>query len=153
MEFIMNQFKLELAYFKMLKAFAASSFRLNQEIHKKIDVFAFAVMLFEMISGESAWKGLSRDRISSAVINNERPILKEPTIKSTHPVLIEIVQQGWQPDPQDRPSFNEIQNLIVRIVKNCYPNQNIDQNGSNTVLTYKTITLKDKSFELQMQPP
>ena len=106
----------------MIVAYANTSSRLNQETHKKIDVYAFAITLFEMVSAESAWNGRNFEEICSAVINGERPALQENNIKSTHPILIEIIRQAWQQNPNDRPDFEEIKSMLIQ---NCNPDWNI----------------------------
>ena len=109
---------------------------MNQEIHKKIDVYAFAVMLFEIVSGESAWSGLSQEQIRSSVMDGQRPSLKEKIVKSTHPALIELLKQGWQPNPNDRPAFEQIK---VRISENFSPEQRINDNTLSKSVTANTL--------------
>ena len=82
--------------------------RFDLEIHKKIDVYAFAILLYEFISQKTAWAGLEMEAITNAVVQGQRPSIDgHENFKLVYPILTEIMQDCWRQNPSDRPSFRD----------------------------------------------
>ena len=78
--------------------------RLENEIFKKVDVFAYAMTIFNIFTGEKPWKHTDLTEIEKNVLAGERPV-----IPASLPNRIkEIIETGWAPDPTERPSFSDI---------------------------------------------
>jgi len=77
----------------------------STEYDRKVDVYAYAMILYEMCEHVRPFKGMKIGEIFKAVIeNNERPKLTS----STPIPLQRLISRCWDRDPQQRPSFEEI---------------------------------------------
>ncbi|CAK9088762.1 Probable serine/threonine-protein kinase pats1 (Protein associated with the transduction of signal 1) [Durusdinium trenchii] len=67
------------------------------------EVYAFAVICFEILTGQQAWKGRSDLGIMRAVCDGQRPAMDDPKTD-----LGPIIQDSWAADPEARPRFAAI---------------------------------------------
>ena len=74
-----------------------------------VDVYSFAMILYEMFSGLVAFKGYTLSQVVKAIIKNQRPTIPE----DFPPKLAEIVQRGWDEDPAARPSLGQIEEVLL----------------------------------------
>jgi serine/threonine protein kinase len=78
------------------------------------DVYSFAVLVFEAVTGEVPWKGSNLKQIYRAVVLKEqRPHRKQwddpmGEEEQRHPFLAAIVKDCWAQEPGDRPSFADL---------------------------------------------
>lgn len=71
----------------------------------KIDVYAFAILLWEMCTETSPFEGLNAVQIAFQVSKNHaRPEFPSGTKKD----FAKFVQKCWSPDPKNRPTFKQI---------------------------------------------
>ena len=71
----------------------------------KVDVYAFAMILYEMAEGVRAFKGMKLNDIFNSVVKNQnRPEFTQATPEP----LQELIAQCWDQDPKERPTFEEI---------------------------------------------
>ena len=77
----------------------------SKDYGKKVDVYAYAMILYEMLENQRPFKGMSLKQIFHQVVeNNERPqFTKRGPI-----ALINLIKRCWDRDPDCRPSFEEI---------------------------------------------
>ena len=70
------------------------------------DVFSFTIVLWEMMTCERAFAFIEESGNLSELIaqGGYRPSLWHQ-VWSTHPFLIDLVEQGWEQDPRGRPSM------------------------------------------------
>jgi serine/threonine protein kinase len=69
------------------------------------DVFAFALILFEILTGERAFPTeLSPYAIGLQVISGDRPRIRDSVL----PAVWELITNCWADEPDDRPTFEEI---------------------------------------------
>ena len=88
----------------MFKDVMKSQGRLDLDIHKKIDVYAYAMTLYVITFGERPWNEEENSSVPFLVLRGERP-----TIFSTNaPILKQILVRAWSHEPSQRPSFDEI---------------------------------------------
>ena len=75
------------------------------QYNSKVDVYAYAIVMWEVATHDIPYKGLETTQIIAQVlIKDMRPSFP----KSTPKAFVELVQQCWERDPINRPSFAEI---------------------------------------------
>lgn len=83
----------------------------SSEISEKCDVYSFAVILWEMVSGEVPWDGATPMQVIFAVGVQRQRLPLPPSCPAALQMLIE---RCWTADPGLRPGFPEIlQSLLV----------------------------------------
>ena len=90
----------------MIESFAVQTSRFDGEIHKKIDVYSFAIILYELMSNVPVWQGFNHNEIRDAVLTGKRPDMSN--MKFKNPILEEIMIESWNQNPIDRPDFRTI---------------------------------------------
>jgi serine/threonine protein kinase len=70
-----------------------------------IDVFAFGMVMYELLSGKYPYHKLDIPFIRAAVLRNERPVLDE--VRWPHD-LRQIMTDCWIHDARSRPSLEDI---------------------------------------------
>lgn len=91
--------------------------RPNTEQDKSIDVYAYAITMYECITRNNAWPGMKAPEIFQNVIVGRRPEIPEDTINefsSSCPQLLETIQRSWSHQAHERPSFMEIRNALIQ---------------------------------------
>jgi hypothetical protein len=86
------------------------------------DVFSFGIILYELVTGEPAFsEELTGIEIGFKVaIRDERPTIP----KFVLPSVQELINNCWTKEPEDRPSFEEIVNCLVKMKFKVMPNVN-----------------------------
>lgn len=81
----------------------------SQRYDEKADVYSFAIILWEMLTGEVPYRGLRDIQVAMTVINqNNRP--KIP--KNCPPNLSKFIRLCWSTDPDKRPEFKKIVKVL-----------------------------------------
>jgi serine/threonine protein kinase len=81
------------------------------------DVYSWAIIMCEMLTGQPPWLGCNNMAImASVVVRNERPDLPSNPERCP-PDLASLINDCWKQDPRDRPSTGEIVKLISLIMK------------------------------------
>lgn len=79
----------------------------NYEYSKAGDVYAFAYIMYEILSLEKPFKEFNFLQLMEKVVNEE----SRPTISSNiPPAYRELIERCWSQNPENRPSFEEIVN-------------------------------------------
>lgn len=90
---------------------APEMFEGSSEISEKCDVYSFAVILWEMITGEVPWDGATPMQVIFAVGVQRQRL---PLPPSCPEAMQGLVERCWAADPGVRPGFPEIlQSLLV----------------------------------------
>lgn len=86
----------------------------DEPSNEKSDVYSFGVVLWEIITMQLPWSGMSPVQVVGAVgFQNRR--LQIP--KDLHPEIAAIIEACWANDPRDRPSFASIMESLKEFLK------------------------------------
>jgi tRNA A-37 threonylcarbamoyl transferase component Bud32 len=81
---------------------------------KKVDVFGFGLVLYEILVGSSVFPG--GNLLETSVMQSEG---RRPSIPAwIHPIVRDIITASWSKDPTSRPTFEEI---YVRLNESWFP--------------------------------
>jgi serine/threonine protein kinase len=82
----------------------------HQHYTHKCDVFSYGILLWELVSGgDIPYSGYTPLQAAVGVV--QRGL--RPTIPATcHPVVAQVMQYCWQPDPNARPEFEQVVELL-----------------------------------------
>ncbi|PPS13401.1 hypothetical protein GOBAR_AA07191 [Gossypium barbadense] len=81
---------------------------------QKSDVYSFGVILWELITMQQPWNGLSPAQVVGAVAFQNRKLAIPP---NTSPKLISLMESCWADDPAQRPSFGNIVITLKKLLK------------------------------------
>ena len=88
----------------------------HTEIEMKVDVYAFAITMFEVISRVSPWKGMGKFDLYERVGEGKRPEFPKDIMKRKElNEMIEIIEACWHQNPNDRPNFDSIHASLSQI--------------------------------------
>ncbi|KAL7586208.1 integrin-linked protein kinase 1 isoform X1 [Lactuca sativa] len=90
----------------------------HRKYDKKVDVFSFAMILFEMIEGEPPLSNFEAYEAAKYVAEGNRPAFRA---KGYTPELKELIENCWAADMNKRPSFLEILKKLEKIKETIHP--------------------------------
>ncbi|KXZ49016.1 hypothetical protein GPECTOR_23g105 [Gonium pectorale] len=94
------------------EAFDCSNFTITD----RADMYAFGVMLWEMLAGCRPWLSRTPVQVAYAVtIRRERPPLGQVPERRCPPALRALILSCWEDDPQRRPAAAEVVKMLVVI--------------------------------------
>ncbi|MBA0648526.1 hypothetical protein Goklo_016226 [Gossypium klotzschianum] len=88
----------------------------HRKYDKKVDVFSFAMILYEMIEGEPPFSNHEPYEAAKLVAEGQRPNFRS---KSFLPELRDLTGKCWASDMNQRPSFLEILKRLEKIKGNA----------------------------------
>lgn len=90
------------------------------------DVYSFAMVLWELLSLKNPFEKLNLYQIMAKVISGVRPTFEVDCQEN----LKDLIQKGWDKDPDKRPSFSEIIDMMIdkkiSFLKNGEKDERID---------------------------
>ncbi|KAL3501454.1 hypothetical protein ACH5RR_035903 [Cinchona calisaya] len=84
----------------------------HRKYDKKVDVFSFAMILYEMLEGDPPLSHYEPYDAAKYVAEGHRPMFRA---KGVVPELRELVEQCWAADMNQRPSFLEILKRLEKV--------------------------------------
>ena len=76
----------------------------------KVDVYAYGIMLWEMLTGEVPFAKMQPFAIMQNVMKGQRPKIPDNTPKP----LSDLISSCWAQNPDDRPSFDQIVGFLQK---------------------------------------
>lgn len=89
---------------------------------EKVDVYSFAMVLFEIICREVPFEEQAPENVGVMIAAGQRPDL-EAVPPDTPPVLKDLMIACWAQDPKMRPCFKVIKLQLEGIAKVSWPNE------------------------------
>jgi len=80
----------------------------TQKYSLKVDIYAFAIILWELLSGQDPYVGLTSMQVMNHVANRKRPLIN-PTWDQG---LVQLMQKCWDQEPQYRPAAVDIIDVL-----------------------------------------
>ena len=113
----------------------------DRQFSKKGDVYAFSMIVYEIITEKRPFEKINNLlMILKKVENNNRPDIDEKT-----PICYKnLIQQCWSQNPDDRPTFDEILNLLKS--NPDFITKEVDEEAFYNYV--KLIDTSEKSFDL-----
>ena len=96
----------------------------NAEYSTACDVYAFGIILYEILSTEEPFKELSMYDVRSQTLKGIRPKIDS----SIPPSYTDLIQCCWAQNPADRPSFDEIVESLRSTEKNGFITELVEEN-------------------------
>lgn len=97
--------------------YMAPEVALRKPYSEKVDVYSFAIVVWQMAKGKIFKKKCTRSEFMRDVVSNgERPEVD----KSWPREFSELLKRCWDTDPDSRPSFPQIMITLIRIAGHTY---------------------------------
>ena len=113
----------------------------NKEYTNKIDVYSYAITLYELWTMNSAFsehKHLTQIELSRLVTSGQRPIIRKGEIPA---IYQELIEKCWNEDPNLRPSFIQIVRNFMDRKNRYFGNDLIDKVEVNNYINDSMVNL------------
>ncbi|CAI9110726.1 OLC1v1010795C1 [Oldenlandia corymbosa var. corymbosa] len=80
---------------------------------RKVDVYSFSIILWELLTNNTPFKGRNNVMVAYAVASNQRP-----SLDNIPPEIVPLLKNCWAPDPNDRPEFEQITEFLSALIAN-----------------------------------
>jgi serine/threonine protein kinase len=103
----------------------------------KVDVYSFAIMLWEMAHKETAWGNLQPIPVAMGVVAGKRPGI-DPGMP---PCLLKILNSSWANDPDARPDFPRLLSEFLPQLNACTASERAALNSYRTAVGAPTAAV------------
>ena len=76
---------------------------------EKTDVYAYGMIVFEVLTGENPWRGINQMQIGMQVLVKK---VRPPAPPDAPPDLAALMERCWAQDPAARPTFDAVKNWL-----------------------------------------
>jgi serine/threonine protein kinase len=119
----------------------------GQNYNEKVDVWSFGMVLYELTTNTIPYHSQSDTQILKEVCDNKKTPPLPEDVTCIHPILLNLMKQCWNWDPQQRPPFTQ----IVQILKN--KESTAFQNEKKDLLLYICkANQREDIYEFHFQP-
>jgi hypothetical protein len=115
-------------------------------------VYAYAIVLLELITCRTPWEEESYVRVKSKVEAGERPLVKgieyqAAMSNSGGRVMVELMHMCWEQNPKDRPSFTKVLRMLRKVdsVAMMYEEEHNLRGGGRSSSSYKSPSSEEDS--------
>ena len=119
---------------------------------KSVDVYAYAIVLLELITCRTPWEEESYVRVKSKVEAGERPFVKGMEYQMAMSnnggrVMVELMHMCWEQNPKDRPSFTKVLRMLRKVdsVAMMYEEEHNLRGGGRSSSSYKSPSSEEDS--------
>lgn len=75
----------------------------------QVDIFSFAMLLFELLTGQRPFESLSTTQeLNRAVIQGERPVVSDGNADHAFPGMMDLMYDCWKHTSSERPNTDEV---------------------------------------------
>lgn len=85
----------------------------------KVDVYSFAILMWEMLTGKFAWDGYTYHQIVYQVMQGNRPPLPDHNHFGM-PALNKLIAECWLQQPEDRPTSAQAESRLWCLITSRY---------------------------------
>lgn len=108
---------------------------LQQNYNEKVDIYAFGLILFEMISGQDFFGEIAfMSDIENLIVSGKRPninLVDDPF--GVQDEYVELLKTCWDPSPSERPEFHELVPMLIELLRKTGVEVADDEKTARTV--------------------
>lgn len=95
--------------FKGTPIYMAPEILQNEQYTKSSDVYAFAIIVYQIITGKIPFENLDFDQLKNSIVSQKvRPEIPQDVPKPYK----DLIEKCWSQDPKERPTFEDIVNQM-----------------------------------------
>jgi len=87
----------------------------GEKYDEKVDIFSFAIVLWEIFTLTTPWKG--QTKIGAAILSGIRPSLEILTKSNCPNEVKNLIVNCWAMNSKERPSFEQIEQTLAKLKK------------------------------------
>eukprot|EP00897_Mesotaenium_endlicherianum_P006998 jgi/Mesen1/6326/ME000328S05612 len=97
---------------------------------KTVDVYSFGIVLWELVTGEVPYDGMSSLQAAFGVA---RKNLRPPAVKGCPAVLNNLMQMCWHAQPQKRPTFASVVSILSEFLGQSKTGRGLKKSASGRI--------------------
>ncbi|XP_019256054.1 PREDICTED: serine/threonine-protein kinase HT1-like [Nicotiana attenuata] len=97
-----------------------ADYGVKKHYNHKVDVYSFSMVLWELLTNDTPFKGKTDTMAADATAKNLRP-----STDNIPKDIVPLISSCWSEDPADRPEFAQISDILANILGDTYIPQTI----------------------------
>src|SRR5690348_6306083 len=99
----------------------------GEKYNEKADVYSYGVVLWELLTRKVPWQNLPMVDVVKTVVNGHRPPINQQLSQHSEAPeqFVSLMQQCWDSNPQNRPSFEDVLKSLQHIAKDWQSNTSL----------------------------